>query len=289
MNAVLLVDKPAGPTSFGALTQVRRALGRGAKVGHAGTLDPFATGLLVLLVGRATRLAPYLVGLDKRYRATIRLGARSDSGDRDGTIEPGDGPLPTPSELAAASAALVGEIEQIPPTTSAIRIGGRRAYELARAGQEVAMPARRVTVHSLVVQSYDEDAGSAVMDVHCTKGTYIRALARDIGEAVGCGAYCQELRRLRIGHLDIVDAGLPEAVAAEPLALPWHRTPAQALAHLPTREIDGAERAELSHGRSIALESEQGPTLCMAAGVLVCLAEPRDGLLRPRVVLEPAA
>ena len=204
-------------------------------------------------------------------------------------IEAGDGPLPDRRALEAACAAFVGEIEQVPPTTSAIRIDGRHAYDLHRAGHEVTMPARRVTVHSLVVESHDEAAGLAVLDVQCTKGTYIRALARDIGEALGCGAYCDELRRLRIGHLDVADAGSPEAVAAAPLEAPWHRTPADALAHLPAREIDAAERDELTHGRAIALTREQGPTRCICGGVLVCLAEPRDGLLRPRVVLEPAA
>ena len=153
MNAaVLLVDKPAGPTSFACVARVRGALGgRRVKVGHAGTLDPFATGLLALLVGRATRLAPYLVGLDKRYRAVVQLGIRSDTGDPEGVLEPGDGPLPDASALAAACDRLVGSISQVPPATSAIKIDGRRAYALARAGREVEMAPREVAVHALDV------------------------------------------------------------------------------------------------------------------------------------------
>src|SRR3954451_2532564 len=133
MNAaVLLVDKPTGPTSFGCVARVRGALGgRPVKVGHAGTLDPFATGLLALLVGRATRLAPYLVGLDKRYRTVVQLGVRSDTGDPEGTLEAGEGPLPDLATLQAACAELTGLLRQVPPATSAIKVGGKRAYALA--------------------------------------------------------------------------------------------------------------------------------------------------------------
>ena len=214
MNAaVLLVDKPAGPTSFGCVARVRGALGgRRVKVGHAGTLDPFATGLLALLVGRATRLAPYLVGLDKRYRTVVQLGVRSDTGDPEGVLEPGEGPLPDAAALTAACAGFVGTISQVPPATSAIKVGGQRAYALARAGQEVEMVAREVVIHAFDVVSYDAASGRAVLDIHCSKGTYVRALARDLGETLGCGAYCAELRRVAIGHLDVAHAGSLEDV-----------------------------------------------------------------------------
>ncbi len=188
---------------------MRGALGgRRVKVGHAGTLDPFATGLLALLVGRATRLAPYLVGLDKRYRTVVQLGVRSDTGDPEGVLEPGDGPLPDAAALAAACDGFVGTISQVPPATSAIKVGGQRAYALARAGQEVEMVAREVVVHALDVVSYDAASGRAVLDIHCSKGTYVRALARDLGEALGCGAYCAELRRVAIGHLGVAARGV---------------------------------------------------------------------------------
>jgi tRNA pseudouridine55 synthase len=281
MNAaVLLVDKPAGPTSFGCVARVRGALGgRRVKVGHAGTLDPFATGLLALLVGRATRLAPYLVGLDKRYRAGVQFGVRSDTGDPEGVLEPGGGPLPSRIALAAACAEFVGAIAQVPPATSAIKVGGQRAYALARAGEDVEMPVREVLVHTLEIVSYDAANGRAVLDLHCSKGTYVRALARDLGEALGCGAYCAELRRLAIGHLDVAHAGSLDDVAAEPLAGPWRLRCGDALAHLP-------ERDALLHGRAIASRGEEGPLRCLAEGRLVCIAGPRGEQLRPIVVVD---
>jgi tRNA pseudouridine55 synthase len=285
--AVLLVDKPAGPTSFACVARVRGALGgRRVKVGHAGTLDPFATGLLALLVGRATRLAPYLVGLDKRYRAVVQLGIRSETGDPEGVLEPGDGPLPDTSALAVACARLVGSISQVPPATSAIKIDGRRAYALARAGHEVEMAPREVVVHALDVVSHDPSGGRAVLDIHCSKGTYVRALARDLGEALGCGAYCAELRRLAIGHLDVDTAGPLDDVAADPLAGPWRLRCADALAHLPGRELTSDERTALLHGRAIDARGEDGPVRCLAAGSLVCIAAPRGEELRPLVVVD---
>ena len=288
MNAaVLLVDKPAGPTSFGCVARVRGALGgRRVKVGHAGTLDPFATGLLVLLVGRATRLAPYLVGLDKRYRAGVQFGARSDTGDPEGVLEPGGGPLPGRIALAAACAEFVGAIAQVPPATSAIKVGGQRAYALARAGEDVEMPVREVLVHALEIVSYDAANGRAVLEIHCSKGTYVRALARDLGEALGCGAYCAELRRLAIGHLDVADAGSLDDVAADPLAGPWRLRCGDALAHLPARELEDSERDALLHGRGIASRGEEGPLRCVAERRLVCIAGPRGEQLRPLVVVD---
>jgi tRNA pseudouridine55 synthase len=285
--AVLLLDKPAGPTSFGCVARVRGALGgRRAKVGHAGTLDPFATGLLVLLVGRATRLAPYLVGLDKRYRAAVQLGMRSDTGDPEGVLEPGDGPLPDASALAAGCRALVGTIAQVPPATSAIKVGGRRAYALARAGHDVEMAPREVVVHALEVESYDPAGGRAMLDIHCSKGTYVRALARDLGDALGCGAYCAELRRLAIGHLDVDGAGSLDEVADEPMTGRWRVRCADALAHLPARDVTADERATLLHGRAIALHGEASAVRCLAAGSLVCVAGPRDDGLGPLVVVD---
>jgi tRNA pseudouridine55 synthase len=287
--AVLLVDKPAGPTSFDCVARVRGALGgRKVKVGHAGTLDPFATGLLALLVGRATKLAPYLVGLDKRYRATVQFGVRSDTGDPEGTLEPGDGPLPDPAALARACGEFVGVLAQVPPATSAIKVDGKRAYALARAGVEVDMPSREVHVHALAVVEYDGALGRAILDVHCSKGTYVRSLARDLGEALGCGAYCAELRRLAIGHLPIEHAGTLDTVAADPLGGRWRMSCSDALAHLPARELEPAERDALLHGRAIAARGEQGPVRCLAGGRLACVAGPQGAELRSLVVVDEA-
>jgi tRNA pseudouridine55 synthase len=285
--AVLLVDKPAGPTSFGCVARVRGALGgRTVKVGHAGTLDPFATGLLALLVGRATKLAPYLVGLDKRYRTVVQLGVRSDTGDPEGTLQPGEGPLPGAAALARACEELTGVISQVPPSTSAIKIDGKRAYALARAGVAVEMPAREVHVHALDVRSYDAASGRAVLDVHCSKGTYVRSLARDLGDALGCGAYCAELRRLAIGHLPVERAGTLDEVAAAPLTGGWRMSCNEALAHLSARELDPAERDALVHGRAIAGHGEDAPVRCVADGRLVCVAGPSGDELRSLVLVD---
>jgi tRNA pseudouridine55 synthase len=288
MNAaVLLVDKPAGPTSFGCVARVRGALGgRRVKVGHAGTLDPFATGLLALLVGRATRLAPYLVGLDKHYRAAVQFGVRSDTGDPEGTLEVGDGPLPDAAELSRACADAVGLTTQVPPTTSAIKIGGKRAYALARAGETVEMPAREVHVQALDVVAYDAATGLAVLDVRCSKGTYVRALARDLGDALGCGAYCAELRRLAIGHLLIERAASLDDICADPLGGPWRLPCSEALSHLPARQLEPAECDALLHGRAIAAHGEEGPLRCLAEGRLLCVAGPRGDELRSLVVVD---
>ncbi len=220
MNAaVLLVDKPAGPTSFGCVARVRGALGgRRVKVGHAGTLDPFATGLLRCSSGRATRLAPYLVGLDKRYRTVVQLGVRSDTGDPEGVLEPGEAPLPRcrgarrglrrvrRDDLAGAAGHL-GHQGRRPSAPTRSRARARRS-RWSRA---------RCVIHALDVVSYDAASGRAVLDIHCSKGTYVRALARDLGETLGCGAYCAELRRVAIGHLDVAHAGSLDDVAADPL------------------------------------------------------------------------
>jgi tRNA pseudouridine55 synthase len=285
--SVVLVDKPAGPTSFGCVAKVRGALGgRKVKVGHAGTLDPFATGLLALLVGRATRLAPYLVGLDKRYRVTAQLGVRSDTGDPEGTLEPGEGPLPGREALAAACAELTGVLAQVPPATSAIKVDGKRAYALARAGVAVEMPVREVHVHAFDVVEHDAASGVAVLDVHCSKGTYVRSLVRDLGDALGCGAYCTELRRTAIGHLEIACAGTLDDVARDPLGGSWRMSCADALAHLPARELAPAERDALLEGRAIAADAEQGPVRCLVAGRLVCVAEAQGGDLRSLVLVD---
>jgi tRNA pseudouridine55 synthase len=289
-GGALLVDKPAGPTSHDVVAVVRRALGRGARVGHAGTLDPFATGLLVVLWGRSTRLAPYLTGLDKRYRVVAQLGVRSDTGDRDGVLVPVDGArLPTRAQLSELAGRFEGEIEQVPPSTSAIHIDGRRAHELHRAGETVVMPTRTVTVYAFTLEGYDEEVGRATLTVHCSKGTYVRALVRDLGELAGCGAYCDELRREASGPLEVAHAASLGAVENNPTGGLWALSPAAAVMHLPTRELDEAEQMAVRHGRSIASHGEQGATRCIADGRLLCIAEPVDALLAPKVVLEPNA
>jgi tRNA pseudouridine55 synthase len=205
---VALVDKPDGPSSFAIVAQIRRITG--ARTGHAGTLDPFATGLLLVLSGRATKIAPCLVGLDKRYLTDVDLTARTSTGDPEGEVVEQLEP-PDAAELDRRLAGLRGEIQLPIPATSAVKIGGERAYRLARRGVEVEMPLRRSTVHALDVIAY---TGTVVtLDLRVSSGTYVRAIAEALG------GHCRTLRRTEVGPFSIADAVTPEAFEAR-LLLP---------------------------------------------------------------------
>lgn len=214
-SGFLLVDKPVGPTSHDIVDMVRRAL-RTRKVGHAGTLDPFASGLLILAVGSKTKEISKFVGLDKAYEATLRFGATSDTMDRTGAIEQKECAAVSQGDLEAALEKFRGEIDQVPPMYSAKKIGGKKLYELAREGKEVERKPVRVTIHELELVSFAWP--SAVIRTRVSSGTYIRALADDIGKALGCGAYLEELRRTRIGTYKVEDAVKPETIDAIHLA-----------------------------------------------------------------------
>lgn len=207
-DSVLLIDKPAGITSFGVVARVRRQLsqqlGKKAKVGHTGTLDPFATGLMIIVTGKECRNASQYSKLDKVYEATIRLGQTSTTGDPEGELTEVSDRQPTLAEVQTALAGFVGEITQRPPIYSAIKINGQRAYKLARKGEVVEVPERQVTVFSLdlIEYSYPE----LKIRVHVSSGTYIRTLAEDIGKVLGVGGYCVELRRTRIAEWLVEDA-----------------------------------------------------------------------------------
>jgi tRNA pseudouridine55 synthase len=271
VDGVILYDKPAGVTSHDVVAQVRRRLGRGVKVGHAGTLDPFATGLLLVLVGRATRAQRFLMALPKAYETVARFGATSTTGDRDGEIaETGrvpDGDLPLPT----------GVISQRPPAYSAVRVDGVRAYKRARKGEEVEMPERQVTVCA-----FDElarDGARRTFAIRCSSGTYVRSLVADLGDA-----YCEELRRTAIGQFEVAAAD-PEQI------LPLN----EALAFLPELALTGDDARRASHGVPIpdpaGGDRPTGTTVRLTdADGLIALAEPRtatDGaaLLKPVVGL----
>lgn len=280
--ALWRVDKPAGPTSHDVVAAVRRGLPRKTKVGHAGTLDPFATGLLLVMVGRATRLAPYLTGLDKTYRATLRTGATSASGDPEGPIaitgDPADG-----EAVARVLPEFLGAQRQRVPALSAVRVDGERLYARARRGEEVAeLPEREVVIHSLRVVE-DHGGGRVTVEARCGSGTYMRSLAADIGERLGCGAYCEALRRTAVGDLRVEDAVAPEAVAAEG-GLP----PLAGLGHLPVRELSREDAARARHGNPLpGGPGLEGTVALVEEGRLVALATAAaDGVLRPSVVLE---
>lgn len=210
MDDILLVDKPTGMTSFGVVARVRRVLsqvaGKKIKVGHTGTLDPFATGLMILLVGKGTKRSNEFLKLDKVYEAEIVLGATSTTGDPEGEITETANRTDeiTKTELEAALVQFTGEIQQVPPAFSAIKINGQRAYKLARKGEEVIMPARTVAVYNLELIQYSYPV--VRIRAHVSSGTYIRTLAEDIGQTLGVGAYCRELRRTKVGDYLIEQA-----------------------------------------------------------------------------------
>ena len=207
---LLLIDKPAGMTSFGVVARVRRLLSQRAggkvKVGHTGTLDPFATGLMILLVGKGTKRSNEFLKLDKVYEAEIVLGETSTTGDPEGEITETTNHTDEIAkiELEAALAQFTGEIQQVPPAFSAIKINGQRAYKLARKGEEVIMPARTVTVYGLELIEYSYPV--VRIRTHVSSGTYIRTLAEDIGQTLGVGAYCRGLRRTKVGDYAIEQA-----------------------------------------------------------------------------------
>lgn len=210
MDKVLFIDKPSGMTSFGVVARIRRVLskqeGKKVKVGHTGTLDPFATGLMIIVVGKECRNAGHYTKLDKVYEATITLGQISTTGDPEGEVNIYQPKVivPTREQVERVLEKFTGEIRQRPPIFSAIKIGGQRAYKLARNGREIEMPERKVLVYSLELVSYVYP--ELKIRVHVSSGTYIRSLAVDIGEALGTGAYCSGLRRTKIGKWDVDDA-----------------------------------------------------------------------------------
>ena len=207
-DRIILIDKPTHMTSFGVVARVRRQLsevvGKKVKVGHCGTLDPFATGLLILVTGKQTKNAGEFMKKDKVYEATFRLGQVSTSGDPEGEITDVSDKQPSREEIEKVITTFTGEIEQTPPMFSAIKINGQRAYKLARKGEVVEIPKRTVTIHSLEILDYSYP--ELKIRTHVSSGTYIRSLAIDIGEALGTGAYCSELRRTKIADWDVADA-----------------------------------------------------------------------------------
>lgn len=275
VHGVVLVDKPTGPTSFDVVRRVRVALGV-EKAGHTGTLDPLATGLLAVCLGDATRLATFLTADDKRYRATLRLGVATDTLDAEGSVTGEDDPAAVAAverdAVEAALSTLRGPISQRPPAFSAIKVDGRRLHALARAGEAVEAPLRDVVVHRLELLDFDPPHVS--FEVHCSKGTYVRSLARDIGAALGLGAHVTALRRLTCGHLDVGQGVTLDAIEADPTSAPV-LTPAEAMAHMPAIALDEAAHEDVRCGRRRAFP-EVPAGLCRALdskGRLVAIVE----------------
>ena len=275
------MDKPAGPTSHDVVAHVRRTC-RLRAVGHTGTLDPFATGLLIVLLGRATRLARFLEPLAKRYRAVARLGVRTDSDDLTGRELARVEPEAWPAEAAVARvmAGMTGLIEQRPPAYSAKHVDGQRSHQLARRGETPRLAAVRVDVRRFGLMRYDPPEVEFVAEV--STGTYVRALARDLGEALGVGAHLISLRREAIGPFEVAAAvPLDEVSVASPLL-----SPAALLAHLPAVELSAAEATDVGHGRQVAREGAAGRARLMVGGALEAVGEARETGWQPIVVLE---
>jgi tRNA pseudouridine55 synthase len=302
LDGILIVSKPSGPTSHDIVALVRR-LAATKRVGHGGTLDPFASGVLPVFLGHGTRVVEYHLGDQKRYRATVCFGASSSTDDLEGELTPVSGPGPTQAAVEGAIPGLTGTISQRPPAYSAIKVGGRRAYAMARAGETVVLEPREVTIHELDIASWDgSDAERpiAVIDVVCSAGTYVRALARDLGELVGGAAYLGALTRTASGPFSLDEAvSLDELRSASaetpqgllPLLLPIDR----GLDIMPSITLTIDEVGAVARGQFVRPEHGiPGPAdryrLHDGEGRLVAIASASGGRLAPdKVFVTPSA
>jgi tRNA pseudouridine55 synthase len=298
VDGILVVAKPVGPTSHDVVGLIRR-LSTTKRVGHGGTLDPFASGVLPIFLGKATRLVEYHLGDRKRYRATFCFGASSTTDDLEGELTPSAGSAVSREAVEAGLAAFRGPIQQRPPDYSAIKVAGRRAYAMARAGQAVELPPREVTIHAIEIVAWDgsdPDRPVSVVDIECSAGTYVRSLARDLGVAVGSAAYLGALVRTASGPFRLEAAidleTIRTAAADDPVAIERLLLPVDAgLDEYPRLTVDAATIAALARGQAAALpEGVQAPLgrpilVADAAGRLVAVATFKDGRLAPDKVL----
>lgn len=293
MDGILLIDKPAGPTSHDVVARMRAVSGE-RRIGHTGTLDPMATGLLILVLGKATRLSNYLTSGEKSYEAVIRLGWFTDTDDAMGQRKGNPAQLPADSSLERALERFRGEFDQLPPQHSAKKVGGERAYDLARKDTLVELRAVPVTVSALELLGREGDL--VTVAVTASAGFYVRALARDLGETLGCGAHLAELRRVGAGRFRIEDAIAMAEAERLGRGIDAHLiSPADALSELPFVVCTAAGLARAQHGNPLSPEHLEGrwvspaggkPTRVLdAQGTLVALAHARGGALHPAIVL----
>lgn len=292
MHGVVNLDKPVGPTSHDMVGLLRRLTGM-RRIGHAGTLDPFASGVLPILVGTATRFSEELTGGAKRYEAVIRLGSRSATDDAEGPLDPGSEP-PDTAIAAAALQKFVGTFDQRPPVFSARKQGGRVAHRAARAGAPIEVPPRRVTVESIELLGDDRGDGwlDLRIDLRCQAGTYVRSIARDLGDALGCGGHLHALRRLEAAGLHVDDAVTPvqlEALASAGRLAEAIR-PVADLLTLPRVELSELEAGRFRNGSAVrpTAPPEEGRSAVFAEGALLGVGTVRQGLLQPDKVIPPA-
>jgi tRNA pseudouridine55 synthase len=289
-SGLVIVDKPQGWTSHDVVGRTRRLAGT-RKVGHAGTLDPMATGVLVVGVNKATRLLTYIVGVSKTYTATIRLGENTVTDDAEGElVNSRIAAAVTEERIREEAARLTGDIEQVPSSVSAIKVNGERSYARVRKGEEVALAARPVTVHRFEVHDERRERGGKVLDVdvtvECSSGTYVRALARDLGEALGVGGHLTALRRSRVGPYGIEHALTMEQLAEDFRILPLDDA---ARALFPQRELSAEETTELSFGRRVGTNADDRLTAAFAPdGTLVALLRNKGESAKPELVFATA-
>ena len=302
LDGVLVVAKPSGPTSHDVVGLVRR-LSSTRRVGHGGTLDPFAAGVLPVFLGRATRLVEYHLSGEKRYRATICFGETSTTDDIDGERTPIEGPVLTREAVEAGLAAFTGPIQQVPPAYSAVQVAGRRAYQLARRGEAVTLAPREVVIHELTVLDWDaSDPGRpiAIVDVRCSAGTYVRAIARDLGERLGSGAYLGALVRTASGGFTLDDAVSFEELRAHaadgPAGIARALRPVDSgLEHLPHAPVTDDEVRRLGEGLltapKVRLAVRDAPLVLAVApdGSIAAVCEAVAGALQPHKVLAERA
>jgi tRNA pseudouridine55 synthase len=266
ISGALVVDKPVGMTSHDVVQAVRNGTNL-RRAGHTGTLDPRASGVLVILVGPAVRLSEYVSASDKRYQAIIRLGGSTDTFDAEGMVTPTVDPVNvTEAQFEAALKTFVGEIEQTPPPYSAVKVQGRKAYEMAREGEEVELAPRKITVHHLEVLEWTPP--EVVIDVHCSSGTYVRSLANDLGVMLGCGAYLVGLRRTKSGRFSLRDAVPLRKLQEAFTAGNWYQyliPAAEALGDWPAVELNPDEVEGVRHGHRVKVVGE--PTETKVRGV----------------------
>ena len=279
-HGLIVLDKPTGITSRAAVNRAQQWFPPRTRIGHTGTLDPLATGVLVLCIGNATRLAEYVQGMDKTYRTTLSLGARSDTDDADGKMALVEGARPPAEAVVQATLSqFIGEIEQTPPAYSAVKLGGRRAHDLSRRGHQVLIAPRRVTVYAIELLHYAWP--DLNLEIRCGKGTYIRSLARDLGERLGCGAYVSRLRRTRVGPFRCEGALQLDATMSE--AHDRLLPPAAAVADLPSCCLSVVQIEMLRNGQPVPVTNPASAPLHAvfdAQGNLVATATVRDGCVR---------
>jgi tRNA pseudouridine55 synthase len=277
ISGVLVVDKPVGMTSHDVVQAIRNGTNL-RRAGHTGTLDPRASGVLVILVGPAVRLSEYVSASDKRYQAIVRLGSTTDTFDADGKVTRANIPVNvTESQFEEVLKTFIGEIEQTPPPYSAVKVQGRKAYEMARQGEEVDLSPRKITVHHLEVLEWAPP--EVVIDVHCSSGTYVRSLANDLGEKLGCGAYLVGLRRTKSGRFSLRDAVPLRKLQEAFQAGNWYQfliPAAEALGDWPALELNPDEVEGVRHGHRVKAKEDAKPGMVRGVstqGELVALMD----------------